>query len=291
MTSPLPAIEMTTETNPNRRRDNAESIELIDVNGMQLKTAVWGGSPSRPPLILLNGIGAKLEALNGFVDALNPEIGVIVFDVPGVGGSPKPSKPFRMPDLAKTMAALLAHYGHAQADVFGVSWGGALAQQFAYTCPGHCRRLVLGATAPSSIQIPRKPMAMMSMMNPARFAQKDFVANNAAKMYGGRLRTNPESIKGLDEHRAGGTGSMGAMMYQLMALMGWTSLHWLNQIKQPTLVIAGTDDPVVSPTNAQTIANRIPNARLELVDCGHLFILTMPDEIAAMIDGFLGGSA
>jgi pimeloyl-ACP methyl ester carboxylesterase len=69
--------------------------------------------------------------------------------------------------------------------------------------------------------------------------------------------------------------------------MGWSSLPWLHRLQQPTLVIAGKDDPIVPPVNGRLIANRIPNARFELVACGHLFILTLAPEIAAMVDGFL----
>lgn len=187
----MQAIEMTKENEPERRGDNALRVEMIDVNGTRLRSATRAGSGARPPLVLLNGIGAKLEALNRFIDALNPDIGIIIFDVPGVGGSPKPSRPFRMPDLARTMVDLLAHYGHAQADVLGVSWGGALAQQFAHTCPDHCRRLILASTAPSSMTIPRNPSAMMSMMNPMRFMQKGGMDSSAMKMYGGKLRDDP----------------------------------------------------------------------------------------------------
>ena len=266
---------------------DALCVEMIDVQGTQLRTAMRPGSGERPPLMLLNGIGAKLEALEGFTDALNPDIGVILFDIPGVGGSPRPSRPFRFSDLAMTMVQLLHHLGHDQADVFGVSWGGALAQEFAHKCPNHCRRLILGSTAPGSLMIPGNPMAMMSMMNPMRFLQKDYMKNNAMRMYGGKLRDNPQALgKGMN-HMMGGGMSIGPM-YQMMALMGWTSLHWLHQIRQPTLVIAGKDDPIVPPVNGQLIAGRIPNARLQLVDCGHLFILTLADEIAVMVDQFLG---
>jgi len=266
---------------------DALCVEMIDVQGTQLRTAMRPGSGERPPLMLLNGIGAKLEALEGFTDALNPDIGVILFDIPGVGGSPRPSRPFRFSDLATTMVQLLHHLGHDQADVFGVSWGGALAQEFAHKCPNHCRRLILGSTAPGSLMIPGNPMAMMSMMNPMRFLQKDYMKNNAMRMYGGKLRDNPQALgKGMN-HMMGGGMSIGPM-YQMMALMGWTSLHWLHQIRQPTLVIAGKDDPIVPPVNGQLIAGRIPNARLQLVDCGHLFILTLADEIAVMVDEFLG---
>lgn len=290
MNTPLQAIQMTTNEKK-RRRDNPLRVEMIDVQGTRLRAAMRPSSGTRPPLILLSGIGAKIEALNGFIDVLNPEIGVITFDVPGVGGSPKPSSPFTMASLALTMADLLAYYGHSQADVFGISWGGALAQQFAHTCPDHCRRLILGATSPTSMTIPRNPMAMMTMMNPMRFMEKDYVANNAMKMYGGKLRDDPQALGNLTEHLASGADAAGSVMYQMMALMGWTSLHWLHRLQQPTLIIHGTDDPIVSPTSAQSIANRIPNSRLVLVDCGHLFVLTCADEVAEMVDDFLGEPA
>jgi poly(3-hydroxyalkanoate) depolymerase len=277
----------TTDKRPERRLNAPLHIETVNVNGMQLRVATRPSATGRPPLMLLNGIGAKLEAFNSFIDALNPEMGIITFDAPGVGGSPRPSKPFRMRDLAMTMAALLEHFGHAHADVFGISWGGALAQEFAYVCPNHCRRLILASTSASSLTIPRETKAMMNMMNPMRFMQKDFVANNMG-MYGGKLRLDPKAAGNMDGHMAAGMDSAGEVMFQMMALMGWTSLHWLHKIKQPTLVMHGKDDPIVSPTNAQTIANRIPNARLELVDCGHLFIFTCADEVAAMVDDFLG---
>ena len=51
------------------------------------------------PLLLINGIGASLELLEPFVDALDPAIEVIRFDVPGVGGSPLPSRPYRFTGL------------------------------------------------------------------------------------------------------------------------------------------------------------------------------------------------
>ena len=275
-----------------RSSDHALHVEAITVKGTELRTATRRGSGKRPPLVILNGIGAKLEALHGFTDVLNPEIGVILFDIPGIGGTRRPMMPFRMSDLARTMADLLDELGYEEADVFGVSWGGALAQEFAHTCPEHCRRLILGSTAAGAMtMIPGNPLTMMTAMNPMRFFQKDYVANNAMRMYGGRLRDDPGALGSISEHLMGGTGGvggMGGMMYQMMALMGWSSLPWLHQLQQPTLVIAGEDDPIVPPVNGQLIAQRIPNARFELVGCGHLFILTLAPEIAEMIDAFLG---
>ena len=269
-------------------------VEAVTLDGMTLRTARRPGSGERPPLVILNGIGAKLEALHGFTDVLNPEIGVILFDIPGVGGSSRPRKSLRLPDLAGVMADLLEHFGHDEADVFGVSWGGALAQEFAHSYPSRCRRLILGATATGAMtMIPGNPMTLMTAMNPMRFMQKDYVARNAMRMYGGRLRNDPQALGAVSEHLMGGNGgnAMGAMMSQMTALMGWSSLPWLHRLQQPTLVIAGKDDPIVPPVNGKLIASRIPNARFELVSCGHLFVLTLAAEIAAMVDGFLSETA
>jgi poly(3-hydroxyoctanoate) depolymerase len=284
---------MATAKKKKKRLNRALRVSTIKLKGTELRTATRPGSGKRPPLIILNGIGAKLEALEGFTNVLNPEIGVILFDIPGIGGTKRPAMPFRLSDLAEIMAELLRELGHEQADVFGVSWGGALAQEFAHTCSEHCRRLILGSTAAGAMtMIPGNPMTMMTAMNPMRFMQKDYVANNAMRMYGGRLRDNPEALAGISQHLMGGNGAagggMGTMMYQMMALMGWSSLSWLHQLQQPTLVIAGQDDPIVPPINGQLLASRIPNARFELVACGHLFVLTLAAEIARMIDDFLG---
>jgi len=272
-----------------KRFDTKLRIGTVSAKGRTLRTATRPGSKSRPPLVILNGIGARLESMQRFTDVLNPEIGVVLFDIPGIGGSPRPAIPMRMSDLARTVADLLEELGHPEADVFGVSWGGALAQEFAHTCPERCRRLVLGSTAAGPMtMIPGNPISLMTAMNPMRFMQKDYVTTNAMRMYGGRLRKDPGALGNLSEHLMGAGGAgIGGMMYQMMALMGWSSLPWLHHVTQPTLVIAGGDDPIVPPVNGKLIASRMPNARFELVDCGHLFVLTMADEIAAMIDEFL----
>ena len=54
------------------------------VEGQVLRVGVRRGDAVRPPLLLFNGIGANIELLEPFLDALDgPE--TIVFDVPGVG--------------------------------------------------------------------------------------------------------------------------------------------------------------------------------------------------------------
>jgi pimeloyl-ACP methyl ester carboxylesterase len=85
-------------------------IGLHDVGGQVLRVGVRRGERARPPLLLFNGIGASIELAAPFLDALDgPE--AIVFDVPGVGGSPAPWLPYRPWTLARLTAQLLDQIG------------------------------------------------------------------------------------------------------------------------------------------------------------------------------------
>ena len=77
---------------------------------------------------------------------------------------------------------------------------------------------------------------------------------------------------------------------QLMAGIGWTSLPWLGFLRQPTLVMAGNDDPIVPLANGRIMAKLIPDARLVTLEDGHLFLLTSARESAQLITEFLSSS-
>src|SRR5271167_1293493 len=113
---------------------------LIDVDGQKLMVAIRRGSSRRPPLLLFNGIGANWELARPFLVALK-DTTAIIFDIPGVGGSPTPAFPYRPSSIARLAKALIAELGYERIDVAGVSWGGGLAQQFAHQYPTICRKL------------------------------------------------------------------------------------------------------------------------------------------------------
>jgi pimeloyl-ACP methyl ester carboxylesterase len=130
-----------------------DRMRTVAVRGRSLRVAVRGGIPGWPALLLCNGIGASLELLQPFVDALDPRREVVRFDMPGIGGSPAPVVPYHLWTLAPLLSGLFDQLGYQQADVLGMSWGG-LAQQFAVRCPSRVRRLVLVATSPGALMVP-----------------------------------------------------------------------------------------------------------------------------------------
>lgn len=268
----------------------------ITVHGRRLRVSVRqavGPGPERTPLLLLNGIGASLELLQPFVDELPPDLVVIRFDVPGIGGSPLPLLPYHISTLAPLVAALIRRLGHDRVDVMGFSWGGGLAQQLAVTQRGRTRRLILAATGTGSLMVPARPSVLAKMLTPRRHQDPDYAREIAGEIYGGTMRTRPEAAaQVLHAYTRKGPGR--GYYYQLLAGAGWSSLPALGLIRQPTLIIAGDDDPIIPVINARIMERLIPHARLHLYRGGHLALLTEAAELAPVIDAFLrddqGGS-
>jgi poly(3-hydroxyalkanoate) depolymerase len=259
-------------------------IELHDVGGQRLRVGIRPGDKARPPLLLFNGIGANIELVEPFLDVFRgPE--AIVFDVPGVGGSPAPKLPYRPSTLARLSGQLLDQLGHKQVDVLGVSWGGALAQQFAFQQSKRCRRLVLAATSPGHLMVPGKPSVLLKMVTPRRYRDADYFNAIAGDLYGGAMRNAPDRV-GRHLRHIKWSSDYGYYL-QLAASFGWSSLPWLRLLSQPTLVMAGTDDPIVPVINARILAKLIPDARLVTIDDGHLFLLTSAEKSARLISEFL----
>ncbi len=74
----------------------ADRVRTISVRGIQVRVSerpASGRLVDEPPLLLCNGIGVSLEALQPLVDHLDPARGIVRFDVPGVGGSPATTVP------------------------------------------------------------------------------------------------------------------------------------------------------------------------------------------------------
>ena len=258
----------------------------VRVLGHDVRVAVRPGTAPGPPLVLCNGLGASLDLLQPFVDEVDPRIAVVRFDVPGVGGSSAPKAPYNFALLACFVGRLLDELGYDRFDALGISWGGGLAQQLAFQHPRRCRRLVLVSTATGSLMVPANPLVLAKMVTPRRYRDPDYAKSIAARLYGGRLRDEPELARTLlyEQERL---GSRTGYFLQLLAGVGWTSLPGLPFIRQPTLVLAGNDDPIIPPVNARIMRALLPNAALHVYDDGHLGLLTSADELGPLVSRFL----
>lgn len=246
-----------------------------------------GTDPSAPALLLMNGIGASLEVLEPFVDALAPRRTVIRFDVPGVGGSPRPVVPYTLATFGPVLTGMLDRLGFEEpVDVLGLSWGGGLAQHFAVQHRRRVRRLVLAATGTGSLMVPANPRVLSKMLTPRRHRDPDYARSIAGEIYGGTMREDPERAARV-LHSATRLGPRRGYYYQLAASTGWSSLPFLRLIRQPTLIVAGDDDPIVPVVNARIMARLLPDAQLHVYRGGHIALITEAAELAPVIEEFL----
>ena len=262
-------------------------VSMEQVGGRTLRAATWRlGEPSEHlPVLFFNGIGANIEAVAPLAEA-SSERPFIMFDMPGVGESPDPVVPYNPFTMSWTASKLLEKLGVDQVDVMGISWGGGMAQHFAMQHPGLTRRVVLIATSAGMLMVPGDAKALTKMANPRRYIDPAFMLKNFETLYG----------KGLGKTK-GKSGHMSRLkppsprgyMYQLLAMLGWTSAPALPfLLKQDTLIMMGDDDAIVPLANGKFLNMLIPNSELVVMEGGgHLFLLSHKEESVDAIQHFL----
>ena len=257
---------------------------MVRIGRQLLRVGRRAGPNGGTPLLLFNGIGANIELLEP-IARLMPGRELLTFDVPGVGHSPLPRRPYRFSSIARLATQLLDHHGHGPCDVLGDSWGGAAAQQFAHSQTDRCRRLILSATAPGVFMVPPRLGVLLKLASPETLHERRLRPARGRRNLRGAFRRDPGLAAQAFQHIR--WQSRLGYYLQLAAGVGWTSLAWLRGLEQPTLVMAGADDPIAPLPNARLLCWLIPNAELKVFDCGHLFLLTQPEESARAIEEFL----
>ncbi len=254
----------------------------ITAGGQRIRVNVRHGTGVS--LVLCNGIGASLEVLDPLVEQLDTT--VVRFDVPGTGGSPTSVAPYGFPYLAWVLGRMLSKLGIGVVDVLGLSWGGALAQQFAFQNPRRCRRLVLVATGTGVLMVPAHPRVLAKMATPRRFSDPDYAASIAGELYGGTVRTHGDDVAQLFVRQLH-AGSKIGYLHQLLAGSVWTSLFALPAVRQETLIVAGTDDPIIPVINAHIMNALLPHSRLHMHSGGHIDLVHNAAELAPVVEKFL----
>jgi poly(3-hydroxyalkanoate) depolymerase len=261
-------------------------LSTIRAAGYRLRVATSQRERDSIPFFLFNGLGANLELLLPFAQEMEKYGSwIVTFDVPGIGGSDPPAAPYRLSGLARVANEVLIRLGITGAvDLLGVSWGGGFAQAFTHRYPQRVRRLVLAATTAGAVAVPGRFSALVSLLSSRRYESGRMVGVGG-ELYGGKVHRNPELMEQYGKLLRSPKGI--GYRFQLLSGVGWTSVHWLHELKQPTLVMMGTDDPLIPVANGRLLAGLIPKARLVTLPDGHVFLLTSARESAAIVHEFL----
>ena len=256
------------------------------MDGQQLRVAVRAGDGTRDPLLVFNGIGASLDLLQPFVDALEPSLEAIRFEETGgrrlAAAGPCP---YRFTGLCLLMARMLTTLGYGTVDVLGISWEGASRST---------SRPSSGAAAAGGWSRASTATGATDGALPAGRARRDghpCGATSTPPTCGASprtctaeaRRTEPGRVSSL-LHTGSRTASPRGYLYQLGAGAGWTSLPFLPLLRQATLIMSGDDDPLIPLANARLLRLLIPHARLHIYHGGHLGLVTEAAELAPAIE-------
>lgn len=267
------------------------TISKVQLGSQSIRVSIKKGKLNTIPLLIANGIGASLELLTPFVEAMhqsNPDLEIITFDAPGCGGSSTPCLPYRFSGLGKVVSGMLDYLGYQKVNLLGYSWGGFLSQQFVHDYPERVNKLILCATATGVTSVPPSLRVLSLMASPRRYVDPEFMASIAPEIYGGKFRTDPNlATKYAQKMGSKKSNSLG-YGYQQAAICWWTSIHMLPSIKQPTLLMVGDDDPLIRLCNMELMNALIPNSELNVFEGeGHMFLLTSMEKSVKVINEFL----
>jgi pimeloyl-ACP methyl ester carboxylesterase len=243
-------------------------------DGLEIAYTRSGADPSGPPVLLHHGFGAS-----GEIDWVDPGTvaaltaagrEVVTLDARGHGGSAKPHDPARYGEtrMAADVSTLLDVLGVEQVDLAGYSMGAVVSLVTAAREP-RVRRLVVGGIGAGAVELGGVDSRVL---DPEVLADA-LLADDASRV------THPHAAA----FRAF-ADSTGADRLALAAQA--SSVHRerlpLDDVRVPTLVLAGREDPLAG--RPEVLAAALPDARLCLVDGDHGAVLRNPDFAAAIVD-------
>ena len=237
---------------------------------------------------MLHGVGGGKDA---FGPQMEPLAGAgyraVAWDMPGYGDS-APIAPYDMAGLADAALDLVAALGAERTVLVGHSMGAMVAQEAIARGGRGVDALVLSATSPA-------------FGKPDGAWQRAFLADRLGMLDAGRTMADvaarlvpgmvgPECPPDAAARAAAIMGRVPPATYRaaMHAIMGFDRRAALGDIRVPTLVIAGENDPAAPVGVMEKMAGRIPGARFVLLPrAGHLANLEQPDPFNAALLAFL----
>jgi pimeloyl-ACP methyl ester carboxylesterase len=253
--------------------------ERMIVHGIDLEVLRGGDGQ---PIVLLHGM-RSLTAASRFPAQMAALGTVVAPSCPGFGASPRPKDFDTIYDLVQLQRAVLDAIPGERITLVGLSFGGWLAAEIA--AQGHARlgRLVLVDSVGIKIS-DRETADILDVFN-----RSPAEVRRAAWHDPDRFAPDFDAMEDAEIVRY-------ARDWDALCLYTWNPYMynprlplWLGRVNVPTLVVWGDSDGIVSPDYGRAFARLIPGARFEsIAGCGHHPEIERPEELAALIAGFMG---
>jgi pimeloyl-ACP methyl ester carboxylesterase len=229
----------------------------------------WDATGSGPAVLLVMGLAYPAVSWFRQVPALAQHHRVITVDNRGAGRTGDVAgAPYTVELMTADLLAVLDAAGEEQAHVVGMSMGGLMAQELGLSHPERLLSLALLATHPG-ITHGVWPEEVLTFLQ-ARATMTPDESREASIPYNYAATTSPQRIAEDWAVRADGTASAAGYAAQGGTAL-WSGYERLPEMTVRTLLLHGAEDRLVVPANAERIADRVPGAKIVLLqDANHL---------------------
>jgi 3-oxoadipate enol-lactonase len=236
-----------------------------------------------PRVVLIMGLGMPATLWRPQVDALAPDHQVLSLDNRGVGNSESANDRTTMAAMANDVLRTMDAANFADAHVVGVSMGGMIAQEVVLAAPTRVRSLTLIATHAGGIggMLPA-PSGMLWMALTALGTRASRAKAMSNMLFPREFQTaHPHAVGERITRQLGVKRDAKTPLRQMWAVANHNTHTRLSAVRTPTLIIKTGKDVLVRPSHSETLARRIPGARLvSYQDAGHGIVFQEAQRLA-----------
>ena len=257
--------------------------KFVDIDGNKIRYFESGSS--KKTLVLVHGLGASSERWQYVVPLFEIDFHVIVLDLVGFGYSDKPLADYTIDFFSNFLEKFLVSFGIKKTSIVGSSLGGQIAAEYTSSHPQSVDKLIL--VSPSGI-MKQSTFALDAYVMAALYPNEQS-AKNAFEIMDGSGKKIPMNIINGFVTRMKLPNAKFAFMSTLLGLKNSKLItKKLENISSPTLIIWGSDDPVIPVNFADDFVSSINNCTLyEMNKCGHTPYVQEPELFASRVLEFL----
>jgi pimeloyl-ACP methyl ester carboxylesterase len=267
-----------------------EEIPIDYVEALGIRTGYYmAGKPNGRPVVLLHGMSTSADSFRETLHELSDDLWLIAPDIPGFGYSDD-TEPYTMTHLVEWLAAFCEVLDLPAAAIIGHSFGGSLAVDYGLAYPEDVTRLLL--VAPAVLRAESYPEWLKKLGFGLRLVEAGSVVSQSKLWLNRQIRAPfyaPEKqddtvwarrLRDYELSRASSAVLRATAFYYLRPL--------LSELRQPTCLVWGENDPVVPVAEADELMDLLPNIQClhKLAECGHVPLLEHQDAFQGIVRDF-----